>query len=157
MERLRARGEGNDRGWDGWMASPTQWTWVWVNSVRWWWTGKPGVLWFTGSQSRTQLSDWTDWLTDSWPLNSEGIRGTNLAHSQKSTYKLSWLSYLRFLFIWNYASTYSTNCKLCSSTYYWKKPRTVGQQVHENVLNITNHEGNANQSYSEISPLTGFC
>ena len=36
--------EGDNRGWDGWMASPTQWTWVWVNSRRWWWTGRPGVL-----------------------------------------------------------------------------------------------------------------
>ena len=43
-ERLRARGEGGDRGWDGWMASLTQWTWVWANSGRQWRTGKPGVL-----------------------------------------------------------------------------------------------------------------
>ena len=43
LERLRA-GEGDDRGWGGWMASPTQWTWVWVNSGNWWWTGKPGML-----------------------------------------------------------------------------------------------------------------
>ena len=52
------------RGWDGWMASLTQWTWVWVDSRSWWWTGRPGVLWFMGSQSGTRLSDWTDWLTD---------------------------------------------------------------------------------------------
>ena len=43
-DRLKARGEGDDRGWDGWMASPTWWTWVWVNSRSWWWTGRPGVL-----------------------------------------------------------------------------------------------------------------
>ena len=43
-------GEGDDRGWDGWIASLTQWTWVWANSGRWWRTGKPGVLQFTGSQ-----------------------------------------------------------------------------------------------------------
>ena len=49
-ERLRVGGEGGDRGWDGWMASPTQWTWVWVNSGSWWWTGRPGVLRSTGSQ-----------------------------------------------------------------------------------------------------------
>ena len=49
-ERLRAGGEGDDRGWDGWMASPTQWTWVWVDSGSWWWTGRPGMLWFMGSQ-----------------------------------------------------------------------------------------------------------
>ena len=42
-ERLKARGEGDDRGWDGWMASPTQWTWVWANSKKWWQTAKPGV------------------------------------------------------------------------------------------------------------------
>ena len=49
-ERLRAWGEGDDRGWDGWMASPTQWTWVWVNSGSWCWTGSPGVLQSMGSQ-----------------------------------------------------------------------------------------------------------
>ena len=49
-EGLGAGGEGDDRGWDGWMASPTQWTWVWVNSGSWWWTGRLGVLQFMGSQ-----------------------------------------------------------------------------------------------------------
>ena len=41
-ESLKTGREGDDRGWDGWMASPTQWTWVWVNSGSWWWTGRPG-------------------------------------------------------------------------------------------------------------------
>ena len=50
LEKLRAGGEGDDRGWDGWMASPSQWTWVWVNSESWWWTGRPGVLRFMRSQ-----------------------------------------------------------------------------------------------------------
>ena len=45
--------------WDDWMASPTQWTWVSVNSGSWWWTGRPAVLQSMGSQSQTQLSDWT--------------------------------------------------------------------------------------------------
>ena len=49
-EGLGAGGEGDDRGWDGWMASRTLWTWVSVNSGSWWWTGRPGVLWFMGSQ-----------------------------------------------------------------------------------------------------------
>ena len=49
-ERLKAGGEGDDRGWDGWMASSTQWTWVWASSRSWRWTGKPGVLQSTGSQ-----------------------------------------------------------------------------------------------------------
>ena len=56
-ERLSAGGEGDDKGWDGWMVSPTQWTWVWVNSGSWWWTGRPGVLQFMGSQGVGQ--DWT--------------------------------------------------------------------------------------------------
>ena len=47
-------------GWDGWMASPTQWTWVWVNSGSQWWTGRPGVLQSMGSQSQTWLSNWTE-------------------------------------------------------------------------------------------------
>ena len=63
-EGLGAGGEGDDRGWDGWMASRTRWTWVWVNSGRWWWTGRPGVLRFMESQRvghdwATELS-WTD-------------------------------------------------------------------------------------------------
>ena len=59
------RRSGN-RGWDGWMASSTQWTWVWVNSGSWWWTGRPGVL--QSMQSQTVEHDWatepilTDWI-----------------------------------------------------------------------------------------------
>ena len=61
-ERLKAGREGDNRGWDGWMASLTQWTWVWVNSTSWWWTGRPGVLQSMGSQRvghdwETQLRD----------------------------------------------------------------------------------------------------
>ena len=59
-ERLKAGRDGDNRGWDCWMASPTQWIWVWVGSRSWWWTWKPGVLQSTGSQSRTRLSDWTE-------------------------------------------------------------------------------------------------
>ena len=46
-EGLGAGGKGDDRGWDGWMASPTRWMWVWVDSGGWWWTGRPDVLWAT--------------------------------------------------------------------------------------------------------------
>ena len=59
-ERLKVGGKGNDRWWDGWMASPTRWTWVWASSGSWWWTGKAGVLQSMGSQSQTWLSDWTE-------------------------------------------------------------------------------------------------
>ena len=48
--RLKAEGEGDDRGWDGWMASPTWWTWVWASSGSWWWAGKPGMLQSMGLQ-----------------------------------------------------------------------------------------------------------
>ena len=59
-EGLGAGGEGADRGWDGWMASPTRWAGAWVNSGNWWWTGRPGVLRYMETQSRTWLSDWTE-------------------------------------------------------------------------------------------------
>ena len=49
-ERLKAGGKGDERGWDGWTASPTQYTWVWVGSGCWWWTGRPGVLQSMGAQ-----------------------------------------------------------------------------------------------------------
>ena len=65
-EGLGAGGEEDDRGWDRWMASPTRCTWVWVNSRNWWWTGTPSMLRFMGSQSRTRLSNWTDWLTEGY-------------------------------------------------------------------------------------------
>ena len=58
-ERLKVGGEGDARGWDGWMASLTQQTWVWVNSGSWWWTGRPGVLWFMGLQRVGH-----DWATE---------------------------------------------------------------------------------------------
>ena len=62
-ERLRTGGEGDERGWNGWMASPTWWTWVWASSGSWWWTGKPSMLQSMGLQRvGHDLSDWTDWL-----------------------------------------------------------------------------------------------
>ena len=66
-EELGAGGEGNDRGWDGWMASLTQRTWVWVNSGSWRWTGRLGVLWFLGSQRVGHI-----WVTElNWSRKSE--------------------------------------------------------------------------------------
>ena len=67
-ERLKAGGEGDDRGWDGWMASWTQRTWVWVNFGSWWWTGRSGMLQSMGSQRIRH-----DWVTElNWThLNAE--------------------------------------------------------------------------------------
>ena len=66
LEGLWAGGEGDDRGWDGWMASPTWWTWVSVNFGSWWWTGRPGVLRFMGSQRVGH-----DWATElNWVVSN---------------------------------------------------------------------------------------
>ena len=63
-EGLGAGGEGDDRGWNGWMASPTRWAWVWVNSESWWWTRGPGVLQLMGSQRVGH-----DWATElNWAM-----------------------------------------------------------------------------------------
>ena len=78
-ERLKAGGEGDDRGWDGWMASLTRWTWVWVNSGSWWWTGRPGVLRFMGSQRVGH-----DWVTEqNWTKGKAGweVRPSDLRTS----------------------------------------------------------------------------
>ena len=61
LGRLRAGGEGDNRGWDGWMASPSQWTWVWVNTRSWWWTGRPGGSW---GHKESDTAEWLNWLTD---------------------------------------------------------------------------------------------
>ena len=75
-EGLRAGGEGDKRGWDGWVASPTQWTWVWVDSGSWWWTGRPGVLQFMGSQrvGHNWVTELTDWLLYKVVKKSSGMR-----------------------------------------------------------------------------------
>ena len=74
-EGLRAGGEGDNRGWDGWMASPTRWTWVWVNFGSWWWTRRPGVLQFMGLQRVGH-----DWATElNWDLSHVGIACQGLA------------------------------------------------------------------------------
>ena len=60
-ERLKAGGEGDNREWDGWMASLTRWTWVWASSRSWYWRGKPGMLQsMEVAKSQTQLNDWTE-------------------------------------------------------------------------------------------------
>ena len=59
LRRTTEGTEGDDRGQDGWMASPTQWTWVWASSGSWWWTGKPGVL-----QSMGLQRVWRDWVSE---------------------------------------------------------------------------------------------
>ena len=74
-ERSKAGGEGDDRGWDGWMASLTQWTWVWTSSRRWWGTGKPGLLQSIGLQrvgynlvTKQQESFRSDYIIDNYMI-----------------------------------------------------------------------------------------
>ena len=67
LGKIEGRGRRDDGGWDGWMASLTQWTWVWVDSGIWWWTGRPGVLRFMGSQRVGH--DWAtelNWTEGTW-------------------------------------------------------------------------------------------
>ena len=84
-EGLGAGREGDNRGWDGWMASLTRWAWVWVNSESWWWTGRPGMLWFMGSQRAghdwvTELN-WTEhWIEN--PLDSKETKSVNSKGNQ---------------------------------------------------------------------------
>ena len=80
-ERLKAGGEGDNRRWDGWLASPTWWKWVWVNSGSWWWTGKSGML-----QSMRSQRVGHDWVTE---LNWTEL---NHYHYQKpfEQFRISW-------------------------------------------------------------------
>ena len=79
-ERLKAGGGGDDRGWDGWMVLPTQWTWVWVTSGSWWWTWRPGLLQSMESQ-RVQH----DWVTElNWIEESVNIFQNKLLLKRKN-------------------------------------------------------------------------
>ena len=92
-EGLGAGGERDDRGWDGWMASLIRWTWVWVNSGSWWWTGRPGVLRFMGSQRVrhdwvTKLN-WTNVILPThyyWKFNSHHLLRTSMNQLHHTTY-----------------------------------------------------------------------
>ena len=101
LEGLGAGGEGDDRGWDGWMASPTWWTWVWVNSGSWWWTGRLGVLRFMGSQRVGH-----DWATElNWGISS--------CIGEKQQLWEKWVSEKGKLFLFDNWSPYSEKKKPC--------------------------------------------
>ena len=100
-ERSRAGGDGDDRGWDGWMASLPRWTWVWVGSGSWWWTGRPGVLRFMGSErvEHDLVTDLTDWCSISqYPVSiTNKWLSSNLAgesHWSNTVSELNTLNYL---------------------------------------------------------------
>ena len=107
-ERLKAGGEGDDRGWDGWMAPPTQWRWVWASSGSWWWTRRPGVLQSMGSQKVGH-----NWTTE-----------------------LNWKSPIKHLDL--FQIVFSTVSKVCmsgesSQGLFWD----IGSQTPEHLCKIT--------------------
>ena len=82
-EGLGAGGEGDNRGWDAWISSLTRWTWVWVNAGIWWWTGRPGVLRFMGSQRLGH-----DWETElHWTEEPSSLKQRGTKHSKLNTMK----------------------------------------------------------------------
>ena len=93
-------------GWDGWTASLIQWTWVWVNPRSWLWTGRPGVLQSTGSQTQTRLRDWNNWQLISKLLCYLSIKKKIFFHNVLSKWHGFWLSFtlvkfLKFLSIFS--------------------------------------------------------
>ena len=94
---IRGRGEGDNRGWDSWMASLTQWTWVWVNSGSWWWTGRPGVLQFMGLQRvghdwGTEMN-WTDIISK---INPPITLPLSFMPLEPFLYSASWQTFLKY-------------------------------------------------------------
>ena len=97
--RLKVGGEGDDREWDGWMASLTCWTWVWASSRRWWWMGKLDMLWSMGLQRV-----WHDWVTE--------LNWMYIGHML--TDNIDWFSYL----IWSqFALHFTFQQSICLN--YW--------------------------------------
>ena len=101
-ERLKAGGEGDERGWNGWMASLTQWTWVWASSRSWLWTGKPGMLLFMGSQRVRH-----DWVTE--------VNWIELAILWNSAFKWVYLSFSPLPFS---SLLFTAICKSTSAFFY---------------------------------------
>ena len=93
-EGLGAGGKGDDRGWDGWMASLTRWKWVWVNSGSWWWTGRPCVLQFTGLQRVghgwvTEVK-WTELNLATRKYSIWNLTGYQRNHVQRASKSQTW-------------------------------------------------------------------
>ena len=108
-EKLKARGEGGDRGWDGWMVSPTWWTWVWGSSGSWWWTGRPGVLQSMGSQRVGH-----NWVTElNWTEPTPVCLGFPCDSADKES---------------------SCNAEDLGSILGWEDPLEKGKATHSSIL-----------------------
>ena len=86
LGKTGAGGEGDETGWDGWMASLTQWTWVWVDSMSWWWTGRPGVLRFMDT---TEELNWTEVKEKSLQASGEGKQQAYVKTKMSTTSSLN--------------------------------------------------------------------
>ena len=150
-EGLGAGGEGDDRGWDGWMASLTRWTWVWVNSGSWWWTGRPGVLWFMGSRRVGH-----DWVTELNWLNF--VKDCNW-----SWQKVMLLAKQGLIAMWDSCiATRPRHCRcqlyrlgnkrLCPRVWYKRCKFLV---IQENVWNHVQNDHSA--PFGSLEPVTSFC
>jgi len=149
-EGLGAGGEGDDRGWDGWMASLTRWTWVWVNSGSLRWTGRPGVLQFMGSQRvghdwATELTDWlTDWWTE-WARPQDLIK-TKLKYIFKLQFELQFkLQYTRKYILCNdfklryYKSFLDINVKCSRGHMFFRLHSGLHMQRVLKICTLTNN------------------
>ena len=140
LGKIEAGGEGDNRGWDGWMASPTRWIWIWVSSGSWWWTGKPGMLQSMGSQKVrhdwvTKLIDWTDpkiivslmetlWLLDhifisQWVVSEP--KSINWKSSLKTPYESECLFKAK--------PSWDRTCPFMYSGYYWSVTYSLYRMV----------------------------
>ena len=106
---IGARGEAGNRGWDGWMTSLTGWTWVWVNSRSWWWTGRPGMLWFMGSQRVRH-----DWATELNWLNWRACDRASLVAQTVKNLPAMWETWVQSL--------------------VWEDPLEGGILIHSSIL-----------------------
>ena len=112
-ERLKADGEGDDRGWDGWMASLTQLAWVWVNSRSWWWTGRPGVL-----QSQRVGHNWVTELNQTYCL--KGGKWVIKFPNVLSGYMSDYLKIINLINILNLSTSHLWTYSLPTSSACWK-------------------------------------
>ena len=100
-ERLGAGGEADDRGWYGWKASLTRWTWVWVNSGSWWWTGRPGMVQFMGSQRvRHDCATELNWTEDTYISLPPSLLRCYLILNSKPPWELLILPWVSPMYMW---------------------------------------------------------
>ena len=122
-ERLKA-GEGDNRGWDGWMASPKWWTWVWASSGSWWWTRKPGMLQSTGSQRVGH--NWTTELTNWGVQKMSGVSDKVHFLIQRK------IPYLVDLWVWGFNTHHTSVC--CSDPLQGQWLKHGSTVIHEQRL-----------------------